>query len=276
MSSLAALRIGDERRLLEGDSGHLADGEVGAVAVREDGPVHLLQVLVQARSDSADDAGAAALAVDRLDVLRDEVDDVHPEAVDPAVEPPVHHRVDSLAHLGVLPVEVGLLHREQVEEVLLGRGVERPRGAREVRAPAVGLRHVEPGVGGGVECATLLDGGAPSTPPVPVALRILLRRARLDEPRVLVARVVHHEVHHDPDAPLVRLGQQQVELVERAEQRIDVLVVGDVVAVVVLRRGVDRREPDHVDSEIGEVAEPRADAAEVADAVAVRVGERAG
>jgi hypothetical protein len=52
---------------------------------------------------------------------------------------------------------------------------------------------------------------------------------------MLVAGVVDHQVHHDLDAALVGLGQQQVELVEAAEHGVDVLVVADVVAVVVLR-----------------------------------------
>ena len=101
------------------------------------------------------------------------------------------------------------------------------------------------------------------------------RRPRLDEPRVLVAGVVDHQVHDQPHAARVQLGDQLVELRQRAEQRVDVLVVADVVAVVGLRRGVDRREPQDVDAEVGQVVQPLQDAAEVTDAVAVGVLERA-
>ena len=51
-----------------------------------------------------------------------------------------------------------------------------------------------------------------------------------------------------------------VEVGERAEQRVDVAVVGDVVAEVAHRRPEDRRQPDGVDAEPGEVVEPRRDA----------------
>ena len=44
-----------------------------------------------------------------------------------------------------------------------------------------------------------------------------------------------------------------VEVGERAEERVDVAVVGDVVAGVALRRGVERREPDRVDAELLQV-----------------------
>ena len=99
--------------------------------------------------------------------------------------------------------------------------------------------------------------------------------ARLDEPRMLVGGVVDDEVHDQPDAALVQRGHQLVELRERAEQRVDVLVVADVVAVVVHRRAVDRREPDDVDTEPGEVVDVGEDPAEIADPVAVGVGEAA-
>jgi hypothetical protein len=70
-------------------------------------------------------------------------------------------------------------------------------------------------------------------------------------------------------------GEQRVEVVERPEGRVDVLVVAHVVAGVVLRRGIDRREPEHVDAEPGQVVEPPRDAGQVADPIAVRVGEAA-
>ena len=68
---------------------------------------------------------------------------------------------------------------------------------------------------------------------------------------------------------------ERVEVGKGAEERVDVLVVADVVAVVVHRRAVDRREPQHVDAEPLEVVEVRRDAGDVAHAVAVAVGERA-
>ncbi len=167
------------------------------------------------------------------DVLGDEVDDVHAEAVDAAVEPPPHHRVDRLADVGVLPVEVRLLGVEQVQVVRARGLVEPPRAAPEERAPVrrLGAR--------GARLHALARGA----PPVPVAPRALRGRARLDEPRVLVARVVDDEVHDELHPARVQPLDQGVEVCERPEQRVDVLVVADVVAVVRLRRPVHRGQP---------------------------------
>jgi hypothetical protein len=58
--------------------------------------------------------------------------------------------------------------------------------------------------------------------------------------------VAEHLVDHHADAERMRLGQQAVEVVQGAEQRIDVAVVGDVVAEVGHRRLEERRDPDRV------------------------------
>ena len=48
----------------------------------------------------------------------------------------------------------------------------------------------------------------------------------------------------------------RVEIGQRAELRVDVAVVGDVVAHVRHRRGEDRRQPDRVDPELGDIGQP--------------------
>jgi hypothetical protein len=64
-----------------------------------------------------------------------------------------------------------------------------------------------------------------------------------------------------------------IEIGERAEARIDVAVVGDVVAEILHRRSEERRQPDRRDAERGDVLEPRRDAGQIADAVVVGIRE---
>ena len=88
----------------------------------------------------------------------------------------------------------------------------------------------------------------PVAPAVPVALGRVARRAALDEPRVLVGGVVGHPVEEHADVARVGVGEQRVEGREVAEERVDVAVVGHVVAEVGHRRAVDRRQPERVDA----------------------------
>ena len=197
-------------------------------------------------------------------VLADHVDDVHPEPVHAAVQPPPHHGVDGLADLGVLPVQVGLLGGEDVQVVLAGALVPGPGRAGEVRLPvgrfgARRARRVTPGRGSRHQYQSRLG------------LSRLDRDSR--EPRVLVGGVVHHQVHDQLHAAGVQLRDQLVQVGQRAEQRVDVLVVADVVAVVVHRRAVDRGHPHDVDAQPVQVVQVAEHAAQVADAVPVGVGE---
>ena len=72
-------------------------------------------------------------------------------------------------------------------------------------------------------------------------LRIL---AGFAEPLVLVRAVVDHQIHHDGDTAFFRFGNQLVHVGHGAKAGIDVVVVGDVIALVGQGRAVDRREPD--------------------------------
>ena len=202
---------------------------------------------------------AGGRVVAQLAVVDDRVADVDPEAGDPALEPEAQDLVELLAHLVVPPVEVRLGRQEVVQVVLAGGLVERPRRAVERRLPVVGRRPVGLGVG----------------PHVEVAIAGVTPGERVREPRVAVARVVGHQVEQHADPAPARLRDQRVEVLERAELGVHGAVVGDVVAPVVVRRGHRRVEPDAVDPEPLEVVESRDDAAQIADSVAVGVGERA-
>ena len=59
-----------------------------------------------------------------------------------------------------------------------------------------------------------------------------------------------------------------------AEVRVDVAVVGNVVAVVAPGARIERQQPQRGDAEIAQIVEPLGEAGEIADAVAVAVLER--
>src|SRR5438093_8153490 len=73
----------------------------------------------------------------------------------------------------------------------------------------------------------------------------------------------------------MRLLRQAAEVVERAVLGVDAVVVGDVVAVIFLRRWIERREPESVDAKRSQVVESGRDPGQVADSVVVRVGKAA-
>jgi hypothetical protein len=89
--------------------------------------------------------------------------------------------------------------------------------------------------------------------------------------------VVHHEVEDDADASSMAFLDQPIEIGQRPEDGIDRRVIHDVVAAVEHGRRVDRGEPYGVDAEricsAGEMVQVVDEPREVADPIAVRVGE---
>ena len=184
---------------------------------------------------------------------------VEAEAVQAHVEPEGHRLQDRVVDGRVVEVEVRLVVEEPVPVVLLADRVPGP-----VRR--LGVDEDDPGV------LVLLVGVGPHVEVAVGAVRV--GPAGL-EPRVLVTRVVHDEVDDHAEAALVRLVEELVEVLDGPDLREDVGVVGDVVAAVAQRRGEERRDPEAVDAQPGQVVELLDQALEVAGAVAVGVAERA-
>ena len=192
---------------------------------------------------------------DRADVgqalgLDQAVRDVDPEAVDPEVEPESHRLVELGSHVGVRPIDVGLLGREQVQVPLAGLPVRLgdagPGRTAEVAQPVVG-RLLAAG-----PAAVAEDEAGPLG-------RIRVCRERLLEPRMLVRDVVRDDVQQHPQAEVVRVADHRLGVGERPEHRLDGAEVRDVVAGVLHRRRVPRVDPQRVDAEVGEVAQARAE-----------------
>jgi hypothetical protein len=90
-----------------------------------------------------------------------------------------------------------------------------------------------------------------------------------------VRAVVGHHVDDDANTGRVCLGDQGRGVGKGSEERIDIAIVGHVVARVRLRRHVPRIQPNRVDTEVAQVTEVGSDAVDVTDPVAARVGEAA-
>jgi hypothetical protein len=185
-------------------------------------------------------------------------DGVEPQAVDPHLHPEVEGLEDLLLDERVVEVEVRLVREEAVPIERVGD---------RVLGPVRGLRVGEDDPGAGV----LLVGVAPD---VEVALRRAGRsEPRALEPRMLVRRVVDHQLGDHFEPPLVRLVQAELEILQGAVGGVDRGVVGDVVAVVAPGGGVERQQPDGGHPEVAQVVEPEVEPLEIPPAVAVRVEE---
>ena len=198
--------------------------------------------------------------VGQFRVVHREVDRVEAEAVDAPLQPEAGGGEQGLLNLGIVDVEVRLGAQEIVEIVLAAAGIPGPARAVEDRLPIVRRGAVGFGV----------------RPDVPVGLFIVAARPAFVEPGVLVRGVGIDLVDDDFEAEAVGAFEQPVEIGQRSEDRVDPLIVGDVVAIILHRGSEEGRQPHCVDAQRGDMVEPLGDPGEVADPVAIGVEEGAG
>ncbi len=229
------------------------------VGLGEEHPVLVAPVDVGAELLQVGVGLGQVLAVRAL-ALEEVGDGVEAHAVDPHVEPEVEGPEHLAPDVGRREVEVGLVVVEAVPVVGAGH---------RVPGPVRGLEVLEDDA----RVLVALGGLAPDVVVAVAASR--LRAPGALEPGVLVRGVVDHQLGDHPEAPAVGLAQEAAEGGEVAVHRVDPAVVGDVVALVLERRGVERQQPEGGDPQLLEVVELAGEAGEVADAVAVGVRERA-
>ena len=85
--------------------------------------------------------------------------------------------------------------------------------------------------------------------------------------------MVHHQVDQQPHATLLAAVTEGDEIPQRAIARVDAVVIGDVVAIVAVWRGLKRHQPDGGDAEPLQIIEPAGQPGKITDAVAVGIHE---
>ena len=111
---------------------------------------------------------------------------------------------------------------------------------------------------------------------------VSVRTCKVSEPFVRSCGMVDRQIEDQLDAARVAQRDQLIQILLRAELRIDLVIIGNVIFMIG-RRGKNRRQPDPFDAEgfsgiriaVVQVIHTVDDAPKIADAVVVGIGERA-
>ena len=84
-------------------------------------------------------------------------------------------------------------------------------------------------------------------------LVILIPFHRFPEPLMARGHMIENHIKHQPDAALIRLGDQLLHVSHRAVARIDIIIILHIIAIVILRRYKKRRQPDIVSAKLFDI-----------------------
>ena len=189
--------------------------------------------------------------------LADQVHHVKAESLYAFVHPEPNDLLDLAPYIFIVPVQVRLRHIEKMQIIFIK------------------LLHILP-------CAS-----AELT--LPVRRRAAVRFPLAEEEKILVVRVpfyrfleplmarghmIENHIKHQPDAALIRLGDQLLHVSHRAVARIDIIIIFHIISIVILRRYKERRQPDIVSTKLFDIIQLPDHPAQISKSVLVRITER--
>ena len=227
----------------------------------------LLQIIVEIGTvlviGQAVDGRDKGEAVRKVPDLGNEVDHILPEAIHPHVQPEAHDVLYLLPDSGIVHIEIRLPPGKNMQVIL---------AALLIVLPGQALKLAEPVIGGTMPAppAARQDGVPPD---IIVAVGVVPALAGFDKPGMLVRRVVDHQVQQDLEAQLMGPVQDLFELIQGPVVRVDIFIVGNIIAVIRIGRWIDGAEPDGVHPQGFYVVQLVINPVEVSDPVAVAVAK---
>ena len=186
-------------------------------------------------------------------------DRVQTETIDTEIQPEPHYVPEGFEDGGIVVVEVGLMTEESVPVIRLRDGIPGP-----VRDLAIDKNDGD----------TLVT-SVGVAPYVPIAPGIVAGALRQLKPEVLVGGVIENEFDDDADAAGMGGVEECLEFLQRSVGWIPGSTVGDIVAIIAQRGGVERKKPNGGNAKLLQVVELLGEAGEIAHAVGIAVIEGA-
>ena len=94
---------------------------------------------------------------------------------------------------------------------------------------------------------------------------------RFFKPLMLITAMIYHKIEKDIHIPLLRLGNQLLHVFIGAESRINLVVIGNIIALVGKRGKKAGRNPDDIDSEFLQIIEFFNNPLDVSNSISLRI-----
>ena len=109
------------------------------------------------------------------------------------------------------------------------------------------------------------------TPDVIITVWIIPAFLAFQKPRMLIGSMVDYQIHDHLQSQAVRLIQHLLKLLQIPIIRVDIFIVGNIIAIICIRRRIERRKPYAVHTKRFYVRQFFVNAVQIADSVSVSI-----
>ena len=147
-----------------------------------------------------------------------QADHVHTESINAFFTPPVHHLKHLIPHFWIVPVEIRLFFRKQMQEIHICLWVIFPCRTTETGSPIIRLFSV-----------------FSFSPDIKIAVWIIHALSAFHKPCMLIGCMIDNQIHHDLNSQLMCPCKHSVIIFHGSEFFHDCLIIADVVSIVIVR-----------------------------------------
>ena len=163
----------------------------------------------------------------------DHADYVHTETINAFIAPPGHHLENIVSHCGIFPVQIGLFLCKQMQVIHVRGFIIFPCRTAEAGSPVIGLMSV-----------------LAFSPDIIITFGIILGFAAFHKPLMFIRSMIDHQVHHDLNPMVMSTLQHAVIILHGTKFFHDCLIIADIIAIILIGRLINRRQPDHINTQL--------------------------
>ena len=93
---------------------------------------------------------------------------------------------------------------------------------------------------------------------------------------MFIRGMIDHQIHHDLKVPLMCLCEKPVKIIHSSKIIHDILIIGDIISVIVIRRFINGRNPKNIHSQLFQIIQFLNDPVQITDSISVAVHKTSG
>ena len=158
------------------------------------------------------------LSIRQIRLFGNQADNIHTESIYSFFQPPVHHVKYFFPDFWIIPVQIRLFFRKQMQIIHIRFFIIIPCRPGETGAPVIRFLSI-----------------FSISPDIIVTIWIVFRLSTLYKPWMFIGGMVDYQIHHDLDSMFMSFGKHPFKIFHCSELGHNCTVIADIISVIIIR-----------------------------------------